>query len=54
VIKKCFDGDFAIFVPVGQIDPEKARLLRITQQFLDFNIEAAEVGGRLSDIFNAM
>ncbi|OHB31235.1 MAG: type I methionyl aminopeptidase [Desulfuromonadaceae bacterium GWC2_58_13] len=54
VIKDGFYGDSAITVPVGRIDPEKERLLRVTRQSLDLAIAAALVGGRLSDISNAV
>lgn len=54
VIKGGFYGDSAITVPVGAIDAEKERLLRVTQQSLDVAIAAAVVGGRLSDISNAV
>jgi methionyl aminopeptidase len=54
VIKDGFYGDSAITVPVGRVDAEKVRLLRITQQSLDLGIAAAVVGGRLSDISNAV
>ncbi len=54
VIKGGFYGDSAITVPVGQVDAETERLLRVTQQSLDLGIAAAVVGGRLSDISNAV
>lgn len=54
VIKDGFYGDSAITVPVGRIDAEKEKLLRVTQQSLDLGIAAAMAGGRLSDISNAV
>jgi len=54
VIKDGFYGDSAITVPVGWVDAEKERLLRVTQQSLDLAIAAAVVGGRLSDISSAV
>jgi methionyl aminopeptidase len=54
VIKDGFYGDSAITVPVGRVDAEKEKLLRVTQESLDMAIAAAVVGGRLSDISNAV
>ncbi len=54
VIKNGFYGDSAITVAVGQIDAEKQKLLKVTKQSLDLAIATAVVGGRLSDISNAV
>ncbi|MEJ2202300.1 MAG: type I methionyl aminopeptidase [Desulfuromonadaceae bacterium] len=54
VVKDGFYGDAAITVPVGQVDAEKEKLLRVTRQSLDLAIAAAVVGGRLSDISSAV
>lgn len=54
VICDGFYGDAAITVPVGQIDPERERLLQVTRQALDLAIRAAVPGGRLSDISHAV
>jgi len=54
VIKDGFYGDSAITVPVGRIDAEKKKLLRVTKRSLDMAISAAVVGARLSDISNAV
>jgi methionyl aminopeptidase len=54
VVYDGFFGDAAFTAPVGRIDPEKARLLESTRRSLDLAIEAAVVGGRLSDISHAV
>ncbi len=54
VIKDGFYGDSAITVPVGRIDAKTEKLLRVTEQSLELGIAAAQVGGRLSDISNAV
>jgi methionyl aminopeptidase len=43
-------GDSARTVPVGEISPEAERLLRVTRESLEKGIQAARLGGRLSDI----
>jgi methionyl aminopeptidase len=43
-------GDAARTLPVGTIDPERARLLEITRQGLEAGIAAARPGNRVSDI----
>ncbi|HTO86220.1 MAG TPA: type I methionyl aminopeptidase [Thermoanaerobaculia bacterium] len=43
-------GDAARTVPVGRIDEERAKLLRVTRQALEEGIAAARPGGRVSDI----
>lgn len=43
-------GDAARTLPVGRIDPERARLLRVTREALEAGIAAARPGGRVSDI----
>ncbi len=43
-------GDAARTVPVGRIDEERTKLLRVTRQALDEGIAAARPGGRVSDI----
>ena len=54
VIYDGFYGDAAVTVPVGRIDGEKERLLRVTEKSLDLAIQASVVGGRLSDISHAV
>ena len=43
-------GDAAITLPVGEVDPEVERLLRVTEESLMLGIEQAIVGNRLYDI----
>jgi methionyl aminopeptidase len=43
-------GDAARTLPVGRIDAERARLLRVTREALEAGIGAARPGGRVSDI----
>jgi methionyl aminopeptidase len=54
VVYRGFFGDAALTIPVGVIDEGKAKLLRVTKRSLDMGIEFAVVGGRLSDISNAI
>jgi methionyl aminopeptidase len=54
VILDGFYGDAAITVPVGEIVPAAATLLRITEESLYLGIEQAKVGGRVSDIGQAV
>jgi len=43
-------GDAARTLPVGRIDPARARLLEVTREALSAGIAAARPGGRVSDI----
>ncbi len=43
-------ADSAITIPVGQISPEAARLLKVTEEALYRGIAAARAGNRLNDI----
>jgi methionyl aminopeptidase len=43
-------GDAARTLPVGRIDPVRARLLDVTREALSAGIAAAQPGGRVSDI----
>jgi methionyl aminopeptidase len=45
-----FFSDAAITVPVGEVRPEVARLLEVTQHALERGIDAARPGNRLGDI----
>ncbi len=45
-----FFGDSAVTVPVGQIAPDAARLLKVTEESLDKGLAAVRSGGRVSDI----
>lgn len=49
-----FIGDTAITVAAGAIDPEKQRLLDVTQAALMAGVEKAVVGNRLGDISHAI
>jgi methionyl aminopeptidase len=43
-------GDAARTLPVGQVDPARAKLLDVTREALSAGIAAAIAGGRVSDI----
>jgi methionyl aminopeptidase len=45
-----FVGDTAITVPVGKITGELEQLIRVTDECLEFGIQAARVGNRIGDI----
>ena len=47
-------GDSAVTVPVGEVDPERLRLLEVTRDSLDRGIEMMRPGQRLSDIGHAV
>lgn len=47
-------GDAALTIPVGQIDPKRERLLRVTREALEHGIEQMRAGNRLSDISAAV
>jgi methionyl aminopeptidase len=49
-----FYGDSAVTVGVGRISDEAAELLRVTEEALHKAIDRVRVGGRLSDIGNAI
>ncbi len=49
-----FFGDSAVTIAVGEVDPKTRKLLDITRQSLEDGIGAALVGGRLSDISQAV
>jgi methionyl aminopeptidase len=49
-----YHGDAAVTVPVGQVKPELAELLRVTEESLWHGIAAARLGGRLIDISRAI
>lgn len=54
VYKDGFYGDGAVTVPVGRIDPDVEKLIRITEESLYLGIEKARVGNRVSDISHAI
>jgi len=49
-----FYGDTAVTVPVGTVEPEVLRLLRVTQESLQKGIAQVRVGSRISDIGHAI
>ena len=49
-----FYGDSAMTVPVGEVPPRVAELLRVTEEALFAGIAQAIVGNRLSDISHAV
>jgi methionyl aminopeptidase len=50
VIKNNYFGDSAYTFSIGEIDPEKARLVEITKQCLQLAIDKAVVGSRIGDV----
>ncbi len=54
VLHDGFYGDSAITVPVGQVDSEAMRLIRVTAESLEKAIDAAREGNRLMDISHAV
>jgi methionyl aminopeptidase len=50
VIKNNFFGDSAYTFSIGEVDAEKQKLTKITQECLSFAIEKAVVGMRIGDI----
>ncbi len=50
VVVEGYYGDSAITVPVGEISESTQRLLRVTQESLQFAIDQARLGNRLGDI----
>lgn len=47
-------GDAALTVPVGNVNDEARKLLRVAEEALDKGVEQAKVGNRLSDISHAI
>jgi methionyl aminopeptidase len=54
VILKGWYGDSAYTFPVGEVDPEKRRLLDFTRASLEEGVRAAVAGNRIGDISNAV
>lgn len=54
VAKDGYIGDTAATVPVGKVSPEKARLIRVTEESLRAGIGQARAGNRLFDISAAI
>ncbi|MCF8011754.1 MAG: type I methionyl aminopeptidase [Clostridiales bacterium] len=49
-----YNGDAAVTLPIGDVDPETKRLLEVTEQSLHEGIKMAVEGNRLSDISHAV
>jgi methionyl aminopeptidase len=49
-----YHGDAAVTVPVGQVRPELAELLRVTEDALWAGFAAARLGGRMTDVSHAV
>ena len=47
---KGFFTDAAVTVPVGEVDDETARLLRVTEEALKAGIDAAQAGSNVGDV----
>ena len=47
-------GDSAITIPVGRVNPEKHRLLKVTEESLEKGIDKVLAGNRISDISAAV
>lgn len=54
VYKDGFYGDAAFTFPIGEIDQEAERLLRVTEESLYLGIENARAGKRVSDISHSI
>lgn len=50
VFYKGYYGDAAVTLPVGEVSEEARRLMRVTEEALWAGIDAAQEGGRVSDI----
>jgi methionyl aminopeptidase len=48
-----FHGDAAVTVPVGEVDDEAVRLMKVTEEALSAAIAAVRPGGRLGDVSHA-
>jgi methionyl aminopeptidase len=54
ILYKGYYGDTAETYPVGQINGETEKLLRVTREALDIGLRQARVGNRVSDIGHAV
>ena len=52
--RKGFHVDMAITLPVGKVDPEAKRLVRITKKVLKIGIKKAKIGNTINDIGNTI
>jgi len=49
-----FYGDAAVTIPIGNISPQKEKLMRVTREALDQAITQVRVGNRVADISRAI
>ena len=54
VYRDGFYGDGAVTLPVGKIDSDVEKLIRVTEESLYIGIDRAKVGNRVSDISNSI
>jgi methionyl aminopeptidase len=54
VLKNGYFGDAALTIAVGEITPDKKKLLEVTERSLHLGIEQAFAGNRIHDISNAV
>ncbi|MEW6725147.1 MAG: type I methionyl aminopeptidase [Bacillota bacterium] len=54
IIYRGFHSDMAVTVPVGEVEPEKRKLIEVTEESLCAGVAQATVGNRLSDISHAV
>jgi len=54
VAYKGFFGDAAVTLPVGEISPEKKKLIRVTRESLEHAIDMVRIGNRIADISKAV
>lgn len=47
-------ADAAVTVPVGKVDPERERLLRVTREALEHAVDKMRPGNRLGDVSSAV
>jgi methionyl aminopeptidase len=54
VIYEGYYGDGAVTIPVGTVNEEADRLIRVTRESLDRGIERLQVGNRIRDVSSAI
>jgi methionyl aminopeptidase len=54
IFYKGFHTDMAVTLPVGKVDPEIQRLIRITKKALKMGIKKAKIGNTFGDISNTI
>ena len=52
--RKGFHVDMAITLPIGEVDPEVKRLVRITKKVLKIGIKKTKIGNTINDIGNTI